>query len=81
MSIIDRMQETVLFVDDEKSCLAYTSGLFENRGLNILTASSALDALKLVQEQSVAVVVSDNECPACGESTCYRGSRRSRRTP
>jgi putative two-component system response regulator len=56
-------QETVLFVDDEKSYLAYTSGIFENRGLNILTASSAVEALKIVEEHSVAVVVSDNEMP------------------
>jgi putative two-component system response regulator len=58
-----RLQETILFVDDEKSYLAYTSGIFQNRGLNILTAGSALDALKLIEEHSVAVVVSDNEMP------------------
>ncbi len=63
MSLKDRMQETVLFVDDEKSYLAYTSGIFQDRGLNVLTASSALEALKLVEEQAVAVVVSDNEMP------------------
>lgn len=58
-----RLQETILFVDDEKSYLAYTSGIFQNRGLNVLTAGSALDALKLIEEHSVAVVVSDNEMP------------------
>ena len=63
MPIRDRSQETVLFVDDEKSYLAYTSGIFADRGLNILTASSALEALKIIEEQSVAVVVSDNEMP------------------
>jgi len=63
MPIKGRVQETVLFVDDERSYLAYTSGIFENRGLNILTANSALEALELVQHQSVAVVVSDNEMP------------------
>ena len=56
-------RETVLFVNDEKSYLAYTSDLFENRGLNILTASSAMEALQIVEHQSVAVVVSDNEMP------------------
>ena len=63
MPIKGRVQETVLFVDDERSYLAYTSGIFENRGLNILTANSALEALELVQHQSVAVVVSDSEMP------------------
>ncbi len=56
-------RETVLFVDDEKSYLAYTSELFENRGLNILTAGSAMEALEVVEHHSVAVVVSDNEMP------------------
>jgi len=56
-------RESILFVDDEKSYLAYTSGLFENRGVNVLTAGSALEALKIVQERSIAVVISDNEMP------------------
>lgn len=56
-------RETVLFVDDERSYLAYTSGIFENRGLNVLTAGSALEALEIVETQNVAVVVSDNEMP------------------
>lgn len=56
-------RETVLFVDDERSVLAYTSDLFRNRGLNVLTAACAVEALELVEHQSVAVVVSDNEMP------------------
>ncbi|GFO59554.1 two-component system response regulator [Geomonas silvestris] len=56
-------QETVLFVDDEKSVLTYTSAMFRNRGLNVLTANSPLEALQIVEEQAVAVVVSDNEMP------------------
>ena len=63
MSQRSSTQETVLFVDDEKSYLAYTCAIFENRGLNVLTASCALDALGIVRKQSVAVVVSDNEMP------------------
>ena len=58
-----KKQETILFVDDDNSILAYTSSLFMNRGPNVLTASCALDALKIVEEQSVSVVVSDNEMP------------------
>ncbi|GFO70361.1 two-component system response regulator [Geomonas limicola] len=56
-------QETVLFVDDEKSVLTYTSAMFRNRGLNVLSANSPLEALQIVEEQSIAVVVSDNEMP------------------
>ena len=55
--------ETVLFVDDERSILSYTSTIFAHKGLNVLTADCAEDALKIVNEQSVAVVVSDNEMP------------------
>jgi response regulator RpfG family c-di-GMP phosphodiesterase len=58
-----KQQETILFVDDDNSILAYTSSLFMNRGLKVLTASCALDALKIVEAQSVSVVVSDNEMP------------------
>lgn len=56
-------RETILFVDDDKTYLDYTSGLFLDRGLNILTAASALEALAIVETQSVSVVVSDNEMP------------------
>ena len=63
MSIKARSQESILFVDDEKSYLAYTCSIFENRGLNVLTANSAMEALELVQGRSVAVVVTDNEMP------------------
>jgi putative two-component system response regulator len=56
-------QETVLFVDDDRSVLHYTCAIFENKGLTVLTADCALDALAIVGEQSVAVVVSDNEMP------------------
>jgi len=59
----NRTEETILFVDDERNYLAYTSSIFENRGFNILTANCALEALKIVEERSVAVVVSDNEMP------------------
>ncbi|UFS68678.1 response regulator [Geomonas sp. RF6] len=57
------MQETVLFVDDEKSYLAYTTSIFENKGLRILTASSAMEALEIIDQEHVSVVVSDNEMP------------------
>ncbi|MBJ6725913.1 HD domain-containing phosphohydrolase [Geomesophilobacter sediminis] len=58
-----RVKEAVLFVDDQKSILSYTRSLFENRGLEIMTASSAKEALKLIDEHDVAVVVSDNQMP------------------
>lgn len=60
-------RETVLFVDDQKSILNYSRSIFENRGLEIVTASSAEEALKIIDERSIAVVVSDNQMPGmCG---------------
>ena len=66
MSIKGRVLETVLFVDDESNYLAYITSIFEERGQRILTARSAMDALKLVGEQPVAMVVSDNVMPGMG---------------
>jgi len=63
MPNIHLQRETILFVDDDRNYLAYTSGLFQGRGLNILSASSALEALAIVENQAVSVVVSDNEMP------------------
>lgn len=59
----EKNRETVLFVDDQKSYLSYTKSLFQNRGLHVITASSAEEALKIIDEHAVAVVVSDNEMP------------------
>lgn len=58
-----RAKETVLFVDDQKSILNYTRSVFQDRGLEIITASSAEEALKIIDEQNIAVVVSDNQMP------------------
>ncbi|GAB7025942.1 HD domain-containing phosphohydrolase [Geotalea toluenoxydans] len=57
------MAETILFVDDEKVYLDYTCGLFENRGLTVLTASSGIEALQIVNQNIIAVVVADNQMP------------------
>ncbi|MCM0080510.1 response regulator [Geomonas sp. Red32] len=63
MTFPERKLDSVLFVDDEKSYLTYTSELFSGRGIEVLTASSALEALDLIRAHQVAVVVSDNEMP------------------
>ncbi|GFO55394.1 two-component system response regulator [Geomonas sp. Red276] len=63
MTFPERKLDSVLFVDDEKSYLTYTSDLFSGRGIDVLTASSALEALDLIRAHQVAVVVSDNEMP------------------
>lgn len=61
------MQETILFVDDEKVYLDYTRSLFENKGLTVLTADSALEALDVINQNIICVVVADNQMPGmCG---------------
>ena len=57
------MAETILFVDDEVVYLDYTRKLFENRGITVATAASAMEALDFINEQIVAVVVADNQMP------------------
>lgn len=61
------MHETILFVDDEKVYLDYTRSLFENKGLTILTANSALEALDVINQNIICVIVADNQMPGmCG---------------
>jgi response regulator RpfG family c-di-GMP phosphodiesterase len=58
------MPETVLFVDDNNFTLEVVKGLFrECDDIRLLTAGSAIDALKIVHEEEIAVVVSDNIMP------------------
>ncbi len=57
------MSETVLFVDDEEYVLNSIMRTFVDTDLRILTASSADNALEIVNKESVAVIVSDNMMP------------------
>jgi putative nucleotidyltransferase with HDIG domain len=55
--------ETVLFVDDEENILRSIKRLFREKDLTFRCASNARDALSIVQEETVAVIVSDNLMP------------------
>jgi putative two-component system response regulator len=57
------MSETVLFVDDEEYALNSIKRTFADSDLRILTAGSAESALEIVNNESVAVIVSDNMMP------------------
>jgi putative two-component system response regulator len=57
------MNETVLFVDDTSLTLSIIRNLFNDEGLNVLTAENAVEALTLIRNHDVAVVVSDNIMP------------------
>lgn len=58
------MKETVLFVDDNNFTLEIVKGLLGNcDDFHLLTAGSAVEALKIISKEEIAVVVSDNIMP------------------
>jgi len=57
------MNETVLFVDDNRLILESSKDLLTSRGITILTANNAEEALALFHQQEIEVVVSDNCMP------------------
>ncbi|MBF0357796.1 MAG: EAL domain-containing protein [Magnetococcales bacterium] len=58
------MQRTILLVDDEEEILLSLSRLLRREKYNIITATSAADALEKMAENDVQVVVSDQRMPA-----------------
>jgi putative two-component system response regulator len=57
------MSSVVLFVDDEPNILSALQRLFQDEGYELLTATDAGDALALLRERQVSVIVSDNLMP------------------
>jgi two-component system NtrC family response regulator len=55
--------ETVLIVDDEKNYLVVLEALLGPEGYEILTASSAEDALRLIQESDLDLMITDMKMP------------------
>jgi len=58
------MSEKVLIVDDEKDFLDIIAERIRVRGMDVSTASSAEDALNMVEEESYDVVIMDFMMPA-----------------
>jgi CheY-like chemotaxis protein len=58
------MSEKVLIVDDEKDFLDIIAERIGARGMDVSTASSAEDALNMVEEESYDVVIMDFMMPA-----------------
>jgi response regulator RpfG family c-di-GMP phosphodiesterase len=54
---------TVLFVDDEPSILRSVERTFHDADLRILTADSGEQAVEILRQEKIAVVVSDNRMP------------------
>jgi putative two-component system response regulator len=57
------MAAEILFVDDSKLALQISKDLFLSKGITILTACDAAEALELFKAHEIAVVVSDNHMP------------------
>lgn len=58
------MKESVLFVDDNRLTLETIKGLLGDcDDFRLLTAGSAVEALKIISKEEIAVVVSDNIMP------------------
>ncbi|MGC9324475.1 MAG: HD-GYP domain-containing protein, partial [Desulfomonilia bacterium] len=57
------MAEHILFVDDESQVLDVISSIFAERGIEILTAEDAGEALDLIRTCEIAVMVADNHMP------------------
>ncbi len=58
------MSEKVLIVDDEKDFLDIIAERIRARGMDVSTATSAEDALNMVEEESFDVVIMDFMMPA-----------------
>ena len=57
------MAEEILFVDDEDYILDIATQIFADRGIDILTSNSPVDALERLKKHEIAVLVSDNHMP------------------
>ncbi len=55
--------ETVLIVDDEKNYLVVLEALLGPEGYEILTASSAEEAIRLIQESDLDLIITDMKMP------------------
>lgn len=56
------MKNTVLFVDDEKDNVEALERVFRKK-YNVLKATSGAEALKLIKDKKVAVIISDQRMP------------------
>lgn len=57
------MRPAILFVDDEENILSALVRLFRKEDYEILTAPNGMDALKIMEEKDVSLVISDNRMP------------------
>lgn len=75
------MKETILIVDDEKEIIKLMEIYMQNEGYQLLTAEDGLEALKLLESNSVDLIILDVMMPRLdGIEACMR-IREERDTP
>ena len=64
--------ETILVVDDEKNYLLVLKELLVDEGYEVLTAQSGADALALLNETELDLVVTDMKMPGMSGWSCWK---------
>ena len=62
------MKTTVLYVDDERQSLRAMSAMFHKHPYRLITAQSASEALRLLANENVDIVISDERMPGMSGS-------------
>lgn len=57
------MKQAIMFVDDEQNILNSLVRLFRNENYEIFTATSGADALKILEDNEVSLIISDHRMP------------------
>ncbi len=57
------MKQAIMFVDDEQNILNSLMRLFRNEDYEIFTATGGADALKIIEENEIALIISDHRMP------------------
>ncbi len=66
------MENTILIVDDEVSIRMALSGLFASESFNVITATDGLEAIDILENKSVDIVISDLKMPRMDGETLLR---------
>jgi len=59
----DKVENTLLIVDDDSYVLESISTLLKEFGYSVVTSPNALDAMKQVEKMPFDVILTDHSCP------------------
>lgn len=68
--------ETVLIVDDEKNYLIILEALLSSEGYEIITEDSAINALRLIKEENLDLIVTDMKMPRVSGMTLLEEAKK-----